>query len=1041
MADVANRVESLHTVHSSIEKVHALHIYIRFNASLFLWNFQVFCDWLTPSSKLKLGALIPDPYVFVKCLSKCVGTGRFPPVLVFSLLQSSSLNEGPPVRSAPGSRPPSKAILPEAKIDAYSFPTARDRAAPMQSRMDLLRSLSKKKIEEEKVPLQFGLGGSQKINCPQRNTETAPRIERIKEWFDVRTTGSQLMQNTPVDNNNQRAERENFFNNTMNKQGTITAVSATAVDNMKSEQWNNLHLDVEDLNCGSQADNSLDGSATEQELQSTSGFETPTPPLHYDENMIERRKRRSKRYLKRTVVKEEKSDTSDNEDNGRGHLTRNYPQRYTETAPRIDRIKEWSDVRTAAQSDQWNNVNLDVEDLNCGSLEADKSLHNSATEQESRSTTSGFETPTPPSRYDENMIERQKRKVKRYLKRTTIEEEKSDTSDMKEHSDVEDMSRGRLTKKVKCPSLKFDTPPTNYDNWLDEEEKESSKESSKMTREKILSDLESLDKSDEDGFNTDATDTNIKSLNYDSPTLPSTDVEKDEDFSLSLTLSSMSALSETSCGLDTDCEENKSDQSLSAKKKAEEARLKKEIRDTLKADREKKELKLIKENNEALENINKEERRLECKNEERLEKLRQALLAKRTEEEKWLKEESEKKLEELRETVKAERLRQEEKIRNGGSRMKSEKEKRLDEEEDKIKQEVNVDTLRNEEEKEQLKARNKQLEQLNAALENELAAEKAKFQKSKDKSFSQDNEEEKRARMHAVLPKIEEREIERKINFVPALKRERDMLKEDLERERKDKLALFEKLTTLELRISELKRNATENEQLKEELRLSREECDRARDELKKSREECGSVRSKLLKMTEESFKDRVELTKSREYRNRDRDELLKMKEERCRDREELRRSRNECDRVKEELRKSIDDHKLLLERFDKLTVRVHQLEDNASRHRNVIPKTSGSIDDPYRHILDHRMSLVGEQMPSNRTTDLFFDKERERLPHRLQTDGIFRSKWSDSTSIHDNNISSNRCINIPTDISGRPFNNTVQIQLGLDHNNIKLYY
>ncbi|KAK7889413.1 hypothetical protein WMY93_024973 [Mugilogobius chulae] len=351
----------------------------------------------------------------------------------------------------------------------------------------------------------------------------------------------------------------------------------------------------------SQANNSLDGSATEQELQSTtSGFETPTPPLHYDENMIERRKRRSKRYLKRTAVKEEKSDTADNEDSGRGHLTGKYHQRYTETAPRIDRIKEWSDVRTAAQSEQWNNVNLDVEDLNCGSLEADKSLDSSATEQESRSTTSGFETPTPPSRYDENMIERQKRKVKRYLKRTTIEEDKSDTSDMKEHSDVEDMSRGRLTKKVKCPSLKFDTatPPTNYDNWLDEEEKESSKESSKMTREKIISDLESLDKSDEDGFDTDATDTNIKSLNYDSPTLPSTDnekeVEKGEDFSLSLTLSSMSALSETSCGLDTDREEKESDQSLSAKKKVEEARLKKrelkEIRDTLKADRKKKEL-------------------------------------------------------------------------------------------------------------------------------------------------------------------------------------------------------------------------------------------------------------------------------------------------------------------------------------------------------------------------------------------------------------------------------------------------------------------
>ncbi|KAK7904436.1 hypothetical protein WMY93_017043 [Mugilogobius chulae] len=289
------------------------------------------------------------------------------------------------------------------------------------------------------------------------------------------------------------------------------------------------------------------------------------------------------------------------------------------------------------------------------------------------------------------------------------------------------------------------------------------------------------------------------------------------------------------------------------------------------------------------------------------------------------------------------------------------------------------------------------------------------------------------------------------------LNREVDMLKEHLERERKETLELSEKISALER-----KKGTTEDAHFREELAMSKEECNRVRDELRESREECDKTRDELRKSREECDKIREELTKSRDKYDRARLELESSRDE-----------------WRVQLTKSIEDRNQLQELCDRLLVKVQQLEESSDLRQPNVIEAPGPIGDTCYHVEDQRplapevgSNSIPSFADSTHRTKVCLDQERQKLEHRLQTstDNLYSSRWTDSypaprvcnrstsSSAYSQGTSSfrpsaplygqriqdylsaNNSVSLPN--RSGPFNNRGVIKLGLDpSNNIRLYY
>ncbi|KAK7904115.1 hypothetical protein WMY93_016722 [Mugilogobius chulae] len=287
------------------------------------------------------------------------------------------------------------------------------------------------------------------------------------------------------------------------------------------------------------------------------------------------------------------------------------------------------------------------------------------------------------------------------------------------------------------------------------------------------------------------------------------------------------------------------------------------------------------------------------------------------------------------------------------------------------------------------------------------------------------------------------------------LNREVDMLKEHLERERKETLELSEKISALER-----KKGTTEDAHFREELAMSKEECNRVRDELRKSREECDKTRDELRKSREECDKIREELTKSRDKYDRARLELESSRDE-----------------WRVQLTKSIEDRNQLQELCDRLLVKVQQLEESSDLRQPNVIEAPGPIGDTCYHVEDQRplapevgSNSIPSFADSTHRTKVCLDQERQKLEHRLQTstDNLYSSRWTDSypaprvcnrstsSSAYSQGTSSfrpsaplygqriqdylsaNNSVSLPN--RSGPFNNRGVIKLGLDpSNNIRL--
>ncbi|KAK7904113.1 hypothetical protein WMY93_016720 [Mugilogobius chulae] len=306
-----------------------------------------------------------------------------------------------------------------------------------------------------------------------------------------------------------------------------------------------------------------------------------------------------------------------------------------------------------------------------------------------------FDSPTPSSICDNKLIEKQDNNSKHFLKQKVAREEEKDLYSLDESSltvleDVEESGHGN-NKHFNIRDLRHEQKtslePNSKDLKMekdDDEEKAYQRtlcaarrfsyfqsEEQEPTRSRFLKKAKKEEKKDivedeeesghwnnvhldigelgcdplEEDNNSEAIDTY-----FSSPTPSTYDENVEEDMGINEN-EIVKIKDHSLCSADELLAEN--EEILLAEK--EEVRLKKQakrdlkqLRETLKAEQERRQLKLIKENDAALEDISEKEKRLKEEYEDRLKRLRRSLLAQRKEEEEKLRRESEEKLHDLK---------------------------------------------------------------------------------------------------------------------------------------------------------------------------------------------------------------------------------------------------------------------------------------------------------------------------------------------------------------------------------------------------------